>query len=122
MKYSFLIVAAVSAVLFVSCKKEKAADAVDPAVCYFSCTTTDIDSALSQPKGSYIYQIDAYNYQGALVHLYYYGCCDRYNKVKDANCNFLFAPSGGVGGGGDGTHPNFFKEAVFVTTVWKDPR
>lgn len=81
-----------------------------------------IDTALAKPKGYVLYKIDAYKYQGDLVYLYYAGCCDRYNELKDKNCSFLFAPSGGIGGGGDATHPNFFSEAIFVSTIWTDPR
>ena len=87
-----------------------------------SCMQLQVDSALSKPKGQLFDRIDAYQYNGAAVYLYYAGCCDRYNDLKDGNCKYLFSPSGGIGGNGDRTHPDFFKEAKFIQTMWEDPR
>jgi hypothetical protein len=103
-----------------SCKKD--ASPAQIIVCLGSCMQWQVDSALSKPKGQLFYKIDAYEYNGAAVYLYHAGCCDRYNDLKDGNCNYLFSPSGGISGGGDGTHPIFFKEAKFIQTVWTDPR
>jgi hypothetical protein len=116
MKFPFLIVVIL---LFFSCKKTVCKE---PQSYVSACMQTMIDSALAKPKGYVIYKIDAYEYNGASVYLYYTGCCDRYNELKDANCNLLFYPSGGFSGGGDGTHPNFFKDVKFIMTVWVDPR
>lgn len=87
-----------------------------------ACMQTQIDSALAKPKGSLFTSIDAYQYNNAVVYLYYAGCCDRFNELKDQNCNYLFSPSGGITGCGDCNHQNFFNEAVLVSTVWTDPR
>jgi hypothetical protein len=118
MKFPFLIIAIC---LLFGCKKNTSPDYI--AICpVTTCMQISIDYALSQSKGSVLYSIDAYEYNGATVYLYYAGCCDRYNELKDANCNYLFAPSGGFTGGGDHSHPNFFKEAKFIKTAWVDPR
>lgn len=102
--------------VFTSCRKNDCAPGISP------CMQAQIDAALAKPKGSLLYSIDAYKYQGKIVYLYYAGCCDRYNEVKDKDCNYLFAPSGGIGGGGDQTHTNFFNEATFISNMWTDPR
>jgi len=107
---------ALTLLMLFSCKKNESAPGISP------CMQAQIDAALAKPKGYVIYSIDAYKYQGNIVYLYYAGCCDRYNELKDEHCNYLFAPSGGFAGGGDGTHPNFYNEASFISTIWIDPR
>lgn len=107
-------------VLMISCKKDASPQIITCEV--NSCMQLQVDSALSKPKGQLFYKIDAYEYNGTAVYLYYAGCCDRYNDLKDGNCKYLFSPSGGLAGNGDGTHPIFFKEAKFIQTVWEDPR
>lgn len=113
-----LLVTCFSAVLLLAatCKKDQT-DAAIPA-----CIQSSIDSALALPKGSLYNQIDAFKYQGATVYLFYSGCCDKFNPLRNESCGDLFSPSGGISGGGDMTHPNFFTEAVKINTVWKDPR
>ncbi len=100
-----------------TCKKENSEITATP-----SCIQASIDSALALPKGSLYTQVDAYTYQNATVYLFYSGCCDQFNPLRNTNCIYLFSPSGGITGGGDHTHPNFFNEAVKINTVWKDPR
>jgi len=117
MKFPALIILA--ALLAMSCKK---AATEEPQVCINNCMQTMIDSAMANPKGYVLNKIDAYQYKSNTVYLYYAGCCDRYNELKDGNCNYLFAPSGGATGGGDNQHLDFFKEAKFIMTVWVDPR
>lgn len=114
MKYFIL---SLSILMFCSCEKSQ-----DNSEGITACTQSLIDSALAKPKGTLIYQIDAYHYNGKTVYLYYAGCCDRYNELKDGNCNYLFSPSGGLTGCGDCSHPNFFTEAELINTIWKDTR
>lgn len=102
--------------VFIGCKKNECAPKISP------CMQAQIDSSLAKTKGSLYNRIDAYKYQGNKVYLYHQGCCDRYNELKDEHCNYLFAPSGGIGGGGDGIHPNFYNDATFISTIWVDPR
>lgn len=116
MKLKLLIALLVAAIcLAVSCKKENACKV--PA-----CIQAAIDSSLARPVGDIYVEILSYKYQGATVYLMNAGCCDRFNLLWDENCNYLFTPSGGIGGNGDHTHPNFFNEAVFEKVIWKDPR
>jgi hypothetical protein len=100
-----------------ACSKNAGEQKVIPA-----CLQSAIDSAMIKPKGYLSTEISAYTYQGITVYLFVPGCCDRYIDLKDANCNYLFSPSGGITGRGDGTHPNFYTEAKFIELIWKDPR
>ncbi len=102
--------------IFISCKKNESTSGIAP------CMQAQIDSSLAKPKGHMYLKIDAYKYQGKDVYLYYPGWGDAYNELKDENCIYLFAPSGGFSGSGDGTHPNFRNEAIFISTIWVDPR
>ena len=102
--------------LFISCKKNETTSGISP------CMQAQIDSSLAKPKGFLYLKIDAYIYQGKNAYLYYPGWGDAYNELKDENCIYLFAPSGGFSGSGDGTHPNFRNEAIFISTIWVDPR
>lgn len=87
-----------------------------------SCVQQLIDSATANTKGALFTRIESYEYQNKRVYIYIPGCCDRYNEVKDENCVYLFSPSGGLTGNGDGKHPNFFTESKFVAVVWEDKR
>lgn len=117
MKRIFVFGAVAVAVLnIVSCKKHDNSNPIP------ACLQSSIDSSLALPRESMYVQLDEYRYQGRSVYLFYAGCCDRVNLLFDGNCNYLFAPSGGFTGMGDMSHPNFFTEAVKVTTLWKDPR
>lgn len=118
MKTNYSIALAFAVILIgSSCKKEKENNIAIPA-----CVQAVIDSSLARPAGSLFIQVDAYKYQGKTVYLYYSGCCDRNNLLYDSNCNYLFSPSGGITGMGDLSHPNFYNEAVKLSTLWKDPR
>jgi len=86
------------------------------------CMQILIDSTIERPVGELFTQVDAYRYNSAVVYLYIAGCCDRNNDLKDENCVYLFSPSGGLMGCGDCMHKNFFAEAAFLGTIWKDPR
>ena len=86
------------------------------------CIDKYVSQALSKPKGTMAISIDAYTYQNKTVYLYISGCCDQYDLLYDEHCTPLFAPSGGITGRGDGTHPDFFTDAVFIKSIWKDPR
>src|SRR5689334_13621636 len=86
------------------------------------CMQALINSAIEKPKGELFTQIDAYRYNSAIVYLYIAGCCDKNNDLKDENCTYLFSHSGGLMGCGDCTHKNFFDEAVYLQTMWKDSR
>ena len=79
------------------------------------CTQKLIDSATGKPKGAIFTKIESYLYQDKTVYLFTAGCCDRYNEVKDENCKYLFSPSGGLTGKGDGKQPNLMEAfLIFV--------
>jgi hypothetical protein len=122
------IIFAFTIIYFLSCTKdnneanEVPQTCTDISKCISFCVKTNIDSALAKPKGSLFYSVDLYKYNNDSVYFYVTGCCDRYNPVKDKNCNYLFAPSGGIGGFGDGMHTNFFTQATLLGRVWVDTR
>jgi hypothetical protein len=114
MKYLLILFAAL---FILSCRKTSQAI---PGIS--ACTQSLIDSALSKPRGTLFVSVVEYLYNGTTVYLYYAGCCDGVNDLRDENCKYLFTPSGGIVGCGDCTHKNFFNEAHFIKTVWIDPR
>lgn len=68
-------------------------------------------------------EILRYTYQDQTVYLFPTpDCCDRFRTVYAENGWPLCAPSGGVGGEGDGQCPDFFEVATDMTLIWRDPR
>lgn len=114
MKYVLIIF---TALVIFSCSKTSTSGTDTP-----SCVQSAIDSSLAKPKGTLYTKIDAYLYKGSTVYLYYAGCCDRLNELRDANCVYLFSPSGGITGCGDCAHPDFFNEAHLIKTIWMETR
>lgn len=114
MKFYYLCLIS-SAMLMMSCKKDNCKR--NPA-----CIDSQIALFLSQPVGTEFVQIDAYQFRGQTWYLFGAGCCDRYNVLKDDQCRSLGAPSGGITGKGDFSLPGFADSAVFVQTIWRDPR
>lgn len=46
-------------------------------------------------------------------------CCDRYDQVlRQSDCAYVCAPSGGFSGEGDGECPDFFDQALDRGQVW----
>ncbi len=54
--------------------------------------------------------------------LYYLvsACCDQYNQLFTANCEYVCAPDGGITGKGDGNCQDFAGE-VSKKLLWKRP-
>jgi hypothetical protein len=67
-------------------------------------------------------RISEYEYDGKKVYLLIKPCCDQYNELYDANCNYVCAPSGGITGKGDGKCPEFDANAKFIKVIWEDKR
>lgn len=111
----FWICLGCSAMLLLSCKKDNCKR--NPA-----CIDSQIALFLSQPVGTECLQIDAYQYRNQTMYLFGAGCCDWYNVLKDEQCNSLGSPSGGITGKGDFSLPGFADSAVFIQTIWRDPR
>ncbi len=116
MKYLIILLFAVS---ILSCGKTSKLSGKNATP---ACVQQLIDSAMANTKGALFTKVEAYDYQDKKVYVYTPGCCDRYSEVKDENCVYLFAPSGGMTGKGDGKHPNFFTEAKLIKVVWEDTR
>ena len=86
------------------------------------CIAERIDSIKRQPVWNPPAEIYEYEYDGRKVYAISSNCCDFFNTVIDANCNYICAPSGGFTGRGDGKCTDFFKVAKQLRLVWKDDR
>ena len=64
-------------------------------------------------------EVYSYFYEGKKVYYITARCCDFYSELYDENCNFICAPGGGFGGGGDGKCRDFFSSATDRQLVWK---
>jgi len=98
-----------------SCKKQ--ADARIPA-----CIEEKIDAISQQARFNPPATVYRYLYKDQYVYLFSSDCCDQYNYLYDKNCKIICAPSGGIGGAGDGRCSNFFQMVSDKTLIWKDPR
>ena len=78
------------------------------------CLKNFIRSSKPQPK-----EISSYLYNGKTVYLVVSDCCDFYNSLYDADCNYLCAPSGGITGKGDGKCSDFADKATNQKVIWK---
>ncbi len=58
---------------------------------------------------------------GALYYYFTGDCCDQFNELYDAECNYVCAPDGGLGGAGDGKCP-VFSQPIKKTLIWRDAR
>jgi hypothetical protein len=85
------------------------------------CIDQRIEQIKAQPKWNPPAEVNQYNYKGKNVYLFSSNCCDQYNELYDANCNYICAPSGGITGKGDGQCADF-SSATLVRLVWKDDR
>lgn len=84
-----------------------------------SCLLTKIDSMkVEYPQGA-PQSITRYQYKGKTVYYMVAPCCDKFNIVFDSACNVLGNPDGGFTGRGDGSLPDFKKEATNEKVVWK---
>jgi hypothetical protein len=87
-----------------------------------SCINNKIETfkknSLQNPPGT----ITEYTYNGSKVYYIPGPCCDQYSEVFDSKCNLLGHPDGGFTGKGDGSLPDFMKEATDAKVVWKDER
>lgn len=111
--------------------KEKSADknsssqtgnTVDEMASIPSCIQSKIDSIKKLPRFNPPAEVTEYEMEGKRVFLFSSDCCDFFNTLVDAKCNYVCAPSGGFTGKGDGKCPDFDKKAKMIKQVWKDPR
>ena len=86
------------------------------------CIKNKIDSFKLKEAHEKPQRVIEYVYKGKKVYYVVMPCCDFYNEVYDANCNFMGAPDGGFTGKGDGKLPDFFAEAKNEKLVWGTPK
>jgi hypothetical protein len=86
------------------------------------CIQDKINQIKAQQKWNPPAQVYEYNYNNKTVYLFSSDCCDQYNSLIDADCNYICAPSGGITGSGDMKCTDFNENAKQVKLVWKDER
>ena len=95
-------------------------EAIDAAVP--TCIKNKIDSFKLKEAHEKPQRVIEYVYKGKKVYYVVMPCCDFYNEVYDAKCNFMGAPDGGFTGKGDGKLPDFFAEVKSEKLVWGTPK
>ena len=86
------------------------------------CMKNKIDSFKLKEAHERPQRVVEYMYKSKKVYYVVMPCCDFFNEVYDANCNYLGAPDGGFTGKGDGKIPDFFEEAKNEKLVWGKPK
>ena len=86
------------------------------------CIKNKIDSFKLKEAHEKPQRVIEYVYKSKTVYYVVMPCCDFYNEVYDANCNFMGAPDGGFTGKGDGKLPDFFAEVKNEKLVWGTPK
>ncbi|MBW8888206.1 MAG: hypothetical protein JF616_10665 [Fibrobacteres bacterium] len=86
-----------------------------------------VESRISQYKAERVAdpprEIIEFDHGGSKVYLVSSDCCDQYDSLFDANQRYICAPSGGLGGLGDGKCDAVFDEhSAGRKVVWKDDR
>lgn len=110
----FLIVSLLLAVTLLYCKKDSP---VIP-----ECIQQRIDSIKVSAKRSPPAEVHLWNYQGRKVYLFNAPCCNEFVKVMDENCQYVCSPSGGPLQYGDSLCTDFFQEAKYVGSIFRDDR
>ncbi len=87
-----------------------------------SCIQQKINEIKAQQKWNPPAEVHEYIYNNKSVYLFSSDCCDQYNTLVDAECNYICAPSGGLTGSGDMKCIDFSEKATHVKMVWKDVR
>ncbi|MFN2458307.1 MAG: hypothetical protein ABR502_08920 [Chitinophagaceae bacterium] len=87
-----------------------------------NCIQQRINQIKSQHKWNPPAEVHEYIYNNKKVYLFSSDCCDQFNTLVDAQCNYICAPSGGITGKGDMKCTDFSEKAQHVKLVWKDER
>lgn len=87
-----------------------------------SCIDKKIARIKTEKKWNPPAEVNEYLYNGKKVYLFSADCCDQFNELYDAECNYICAPTGGITGNGDGKCADFRNSAQHVRLVWKDDR
>ncbi len=86
------------------------------------CIKNKIDSFKLKAAHERPQSVVQYTYKRKKVYYVVMPCCDFFNEVYDAKCNYLGAPDGGFTGKGDGKIPDFVAEAKNEKLIWKAPK
>jgi len=106
------IVALLSIACLVYCKK-------DP-LPIPACIQVKIDSIKNSPKRTPPAEVFLWTYNGRNVYLFNSPCCDEFIKVFDENCQYVCSPSGGPLKIGDSLCSDFYDEAKFIGSIFRD--
>ncbi len=87
-----------------------------------TCLKNKIDSFKLKEAHERPQRVVEYTYKEKKVYYVVMPCCDFFNEVYDAKCNFLGAPDGGFTGKGDGKIPDFFEAVTGEKLVWGTPK
>ncbi len=66
--------------------------------------------------------IHEFRYMGETVYYLPPRCCDVRSVLFSATGEIICHPDGGISGKGDGRCPEFFAQAQYERTVWRDTR
>jgi hypothetical protein len=86
-----------------------------------SCVEKKIRAALDEPVQNPPLEVWEWKAAGSTYYYFTAPCCDQFNMLYDASCNYVCAPDGGFTGRGDGKCPEFESEPE-KTLIWKDER
>jgi Domain of unknown function (DUF6970) len=88
-----------------------------------ACIQQKIDSLKNSPQRTPPAEVHAWNYRGRTVYLFNAPpCCNEFVKVLDENCQYICSPSGGPLGFGDSLCVDFYQEAKYIGSVFRDNR
>ena len=103
-----------SVIILMNCKKDPFPIA--------PCIQQKIDSIKNSPKRTPPAEVHVWNYEGRKVYLFNSPCCDEFVKVFDENCQYVCSPSGGPLKFGDSLCADFYQQAKYIGSVFRDDR
>ena len=99
-------------------QKDSVIEVVEKTTGLPTCIKNKIDSFKAKDAHERPQKVVEYLYKGKKVYYVVMPCCDFFNEVYDAKCNFLGSPDGGFTGKGDGKLPDFFAAAKGEKLIW----
>ena len=87
-----------------------------------ACILVTIDSIKKAPQRIPPAEVHLWIYNNRNVYLFNAPCCDQFVKLLDENCNYVCSPSGGPAKTGDSLCTDFYQQARYIQSVWKDDR
>lgn len=87
-----------------------------------ACIQQKIDSIKRSAKRNPPAEVHVWNYGGRKVYLFNATCCNEFVKVLDENCQYVCSPSGGPLKYGDSLCADFYQEAKYLGSVFRDDR